>query len=136
MPNGHEAAKGEVSQQTSLYHSEYLQDDKKAVAVEPVCKNPRHGGCEKGRSLADESDETEDKGRAAQAVDKPTHCYLLHPGTYQRKSLAPEEKSVVSVAKSPQNESQCLFCFTQRCYLFVLCKQVRSPSHNEWASDH
>jgi hypothetical protein len=52
---------------------------------------------QRGR-LAKKPHNTQDKHRAAYAVNKPTHCYSLHPSANKRDNLSSKKKAEISIA--------------------------------------
>jgi hypothetical protein len=72
--------------------------------VHPVGKNSCKGGEDKYGDLTGKPDETQQKSGVRQAIHKPAHGYLLHPGPDKGNALAHKKESVISGTKGSSDK--------------------------------
>ena len=103
VPDLYDSGEREEGQEKSLNHGQGLGRDQQVVTVQPVRVDAGDGREDKRRDLAREADQPQQEGRIRQAVDKPAHRDLLHPGADEGNRLAAEEKAEVPVLQGPQD---------------------------------
>ena len=80
MPDGDVPGQRQYCQRKRQKHGHRLGHDEDAVAIPAVGEDAGEGGDEEQRHLGRKADDAQQERGKRQAVDKPAHGDLLHPG--------------------------------------------------------
>jgi hypothetical protein len=90
-------AEGERGEREGLQHRERLRDEQNIATIQPVYPDSRERREKKCGNLSREADDSEQEGRAGEAIDKPAGGQARHPCAHQGNGLSGEVQAEISV---------------------------------------
>ena len=101
MPDLDDPGEDYGGQKGGLHKGKSLSNNEQGASIPPVSEHSCEGSEHKGRDLAGKADYPKQESGIGEAVNKPAHGDLLHPGADEGDTLTGNEETVISGSQGP-----------------------------------